>query len=158
MARLTRKARRKSLGPFKSQFEKDFALHLYNLGVEFTYESEKVPYVIEHVYNPDFKIGDLIIETKGLFTSDDRRKHLAVKAQNPELDIRFVFQRDNRLSKVSRTKYSDWCLKHGFKYYIGDGVPEQWIKDAQKESTINTRTKRRAVKKPSKKHKTPRKR
>ena len=30
---------------------------------------------------------------------------LAVKEQNPELDIRFVFQRNNTLSKNSKTTY-----------------------------------------------------
>ena len=44
------------------------------------------------LYIPDFVLDNgIIIETKGLFTSEDRRKHIEVQKQHPELDIRFVF-------------------------------------------------------------------
>lgn len=138
------KRKKRDLGPFRSQFEKDFALHLYRLGVEFSYESEVIPYTIEHEYNPDFKIGNLIIETKGLFNQADRAKHLAVKRQHPELDIRIVFQRDNKINNKSKTRYSDWCKKHDFIYHIGDGIPEQWLSDVSKK--INRRRARAAPK------------
>ena len=45
------------------------------------------------------------MEAKGFFKPSDRRKMLAVKEQNPELDIRFIFQRNNTLSKNSKTTY-----------------------------------------------------
>ena len=48
---------------------------------------------------------------------------LAVKEQNPELDIRFVFQRNNTLSKNSKTTYGAWCEKHGFPYCIFPNIP-----------------------------------
>lgn len=42
----------------------------------------------------------ILIEIKGYFTATDRKKHLLVKEQNPELDIRFVFGNSkNRIHK-----------------------------------------------------------
>lgn len=47
--------------------------------------------ILQNLY-PDFVLtNNIIIETKGLFTSPDRRKHVWIKKQHPELDIRFVF-------------------------------------------------------------------
>ena len=57
-----------------------------------------------------------------------RRKMLAVKAQHPELDIRFVFQRNNTLSKQSKTTYGAWADKHGFKWCIFPDIPTSWLK------------------------------
>lgn len=72
----------------------------------------------------------LVIETKGRFTATDRKKHLLIKAQHPDLDIRFLFQRSaSRLSKKSKTTYADWCRKHGFQF-ADKVVPDEWLKGA----------------------------
>lgn len=43
-------------------------------------------------YLPDFRLPNgIYIETKGWFKSEDRKKHLLIKFQQPHLDIRFVF-------------------------------------------------------------------
>jgi Phage endonuclease I len=80
---------------------------------------------VERTYTPDFAIGTILIETKGRFTSADRSKMLAVKAAHLELDIRLLFMRDQPIRKGSKTRYSDWCVKHGFQYAIG-AVPPEW--------------------------------
>jgi hypothetical protein len=53
----------------------------------------------------------------------------AVIEQNPDLDIRMLFMRNNPITKTSKTKYSDWCDKRGIKYHISanGSVPEEWI-------------------------------
>lgn len=90
----------------------------------------KIPYVINHTYNPDFILKNgIIIEAKGFLTPDDRRKMKAVKVQHPELDIRFVFSKaSNRLSKKSRTTYSMWAQGAGFKWAEG-AIPTKWINE-----------------------------
>ena len=96
------------------------------------YEDTKLPYVTEHLYTPDFTLeGNKIIylEAKGNFDSADRSKHLALKEQHPDLDIRFVFQRDNPIRKGSKTTYSMWAEKLGFKWCIGEDVPDEWLKE-----------------------------
>ena len=82
----------------------------------------------EHTYTPDFllKRSGVIVETKGIFTPEDRQKHLYVKAQHPEHDIRFVFQNPNApIYKGSKTTYAMWCDKHGFKY-AAKLIPLEW--------------------------------
>jgi hypothetical protein len=47
-----------------------------------------------HRYRPDFTLPNgIIIEGKGIFEAADREKHLLLKEQRPDLDIRFVFSR-----------------------------------------------------------------
>lgn len=81
-------------------------------------------------YTPDFELPNgIIIETKGRFVTADRQKHLLVKAQHPDLDIRFVFSNPNaRISKQSATTYAAWCAAKGFKFAKGS-VPQEWIKE-----------------------------
>lgn len=118
--------------------------NLEDRGIPHEYESIKLKYVKDtcsecgHVikrgtYTPDFIIVRpsgvrLVVETKGLFSGQDRTKHQRVQRDNPTEDIRFVFQRDNFLRKGSTTRYSQWCDKHNFKWAIGL-VPEEWINE-----------------------------
>ena len=100
------------------------------------YESEKLAYVIpasKHTYNPDFKLPNgIFIETKGRFTLEDRKKHLLIKAQKPDLDIRIVFQNPNaKLNKRSKTTYGMWADKNGFKWATKQ-VPIEWINEEPK--------------------------
>ena len=116
---------------FKSGLEESISSQIESKGIEVLYETEKVTYIIpasEHKYNPDFKLPNGIrVETKGRFVAADRKKHLLVKAQNPELDIRFVFSNSkNKISKNSKTTYADWCEKNGFKY-ADKFIPEEWF-------------------------------
>lgn len=98
-----------------------------------SYEEYTLPYVIpasNHTYTPDFVLANgIIIEAKGLFEADDRKKHLLIKQQYPHLDIRFVFQNTaNRLYKGSKTTYADWCTKHGF-VFARRLIPASWFKE-----------------------------
>ena len=71
----------------------------------------------------------IIIEVKGQFTAADRRKHLAVQKQHPNLDIRFVFEGSKRkLRKGAKSTYGEWCIKYGFRYY-DRVIPEDWLKE-----------------------------
>lgn len=81
-------------------------------------------------YTPDFLLPNgIIIETKGRFTTEDRMKHLAIKQQHPDLDIRFVFTNSkSKIRKGAKTSYADWCEKHGFLYADKD-VPDEWLKE-----------------------------
>ena len=92
------------------------------LGPEYQYEPIKLPYRIDHNYIPDFVdvANKRIIETKGRFPAEDRRKMLAVKEQNPDWEITLVFQRPAQfLYKGSKTTYSDWATKNGFTWKKG---------------------------------------
>lgn len=106
-------------------------------GIPDLYETVKLPYTkpeSQHTYTPDFPIttpkGTLrfFIETKGIFTAEDRAKHLRVRECNPEVEIRFVFSRSKTpIYKGSKTTYGDWCDKHGF-LYADKTIPADWLK------------------------------
>jgi hypothetical protein len=87
-------------------------------------------------YNEDFAVGPFIIEVKGYFDTDDRKKMVLLKEQSPDLDIRLLFQRaTNKLGKNSPTTYAKWCDDHGIKWAEcgKEGrIPAEWIAEAQR--------------------------
>tara|TARA_R110002110_G_scaffold171456_8_gene373925 strand:- start:221 stop:646 length:426 start_codon:yes stop_codon:yes gene_type:complete len=118
---------------FRSGFEIKIAKQLDDLNIKYGYETLKVNYskpAKNSYYKPDFILSNgVIIEAKGLFSSKDRQKHLLVKEQNPELDIRFVFSNSKlKLNKKSKTTYAMWCEKYGFEY-AEERIPQKWLYD-----------------------------
>ena len=116
---------------FRSQFEANFARNLRERKIASLYEQDKIQYIPKpRTYTPDFYIkeGDFYVETKGRFFATDRTKHLLIKEQHPDIDIRFVFlNAKNKLDKRSRTTYAQWCEKNGF-LYSEKRMPEEWMK------------------------------
>ena len=121
-----RKQKLDSIKPYKSKFEQTFAQAYPKL----KYETDKLQYEVTHVYNPDFKVKDgVYIETKGLFKAQDRAKHLHIKEQHPDITVYLVFQNpNNKLSRVSKTTYGEWCDQHGIKWATIDSIPKEWFK------------------------------
>jgi hypothetical protein len=114
---------------FRSKFERRLAAQLDHVGVPYLYECRHLDYVCKRTYTPDFELPNgVILEAKGFFKPADRTKMLAVKKAHPGLDIRFVFQANNKLSKSSKTTYGAWADKHGFPWCIGPSIPESWLK------------------------------
>lgn len=118
---------------YRSGLEESIGEQLKGLNVDYGYEAVKIPYytpAMPHKYTPDFVLPNgIIIESKGLFTSDDRKKHELVKAQNPSLDIRFVFSNSRqKITKLSKTSYGMWCAARGFQY-ADKLIPLEWIKE-----------------------------
>lgn len=118
---------------FRSGLEARIGGELESLGEDYSYEELKIEYVKpakKARYTPDFQLKNgIIIEAKGRFVTEDRQKHLLIRDQHPELDIRFVFSNPNqRIGKKSKTTYAMWCEKHGF-LYAKELIPLDWIKE-----------------------------
>jgi hypothetical protein len=116
---------------FRSGLEMTIDESLKSRGIDGEYEKHIIQYTkpeTHHKYHPDFKLPNgIFVETKGRFLTDDRKKHLLIKAQNPNLDIRFLFQNSKtKISKASKTTYADWCVKHGFKFADKE-IPDDWL-------------------------------
>ena len=115
---------------YRSGLEERVAKELTTQGVAFGYEDKKVVYEVSETrkYTPDFNLPNgIIIETKGRFTTYDRKKHLLIQKQHPDLDIRFVFSNPNsKLYKRSNSTYASWCEKHGF-LYSKRSIPKEWL-------------------------------
>ncbi len=108
-------------------------------GLAYDYETLKLKFVQPskpRTYTPDFVMvkrtgGLLVIETKGRFETKDRQKHIMVKQQHPEIDIRFVFSRSAAtISKASKTTYAMWCVKNGFQF-ADKLIPKEWLDECQ---------------------------
>ena len=114
---------------FKSKLEERVADLLTNLGISYEYESTKVPYTIQHNYHPDFVLPNHVyLETKGYWDPADRRKVLAVKRDNPDIDLRMVFQAPfNKISKKSKTTYAQWCERHDIPWSSFHNIPLEWL-------------------------------
>lgn len=136
MATIKRKFTAKRAGlkhGYRSGLEDKVARSLQDLGIDPRYEQEKITYVVparKATYTPDFKLPNgIFVETKGRFVVADRQKHLFIKAQHPELDIRFVFSNSKaKISKTSQTTYAMWCDQHCFKYADKE-IPSEWLNE-----------------------------
>ena len=114
---------------FRSRLEEQVSDLLCELGIDYEYEPTKVSYQIQHFYTPDFLLPNHVyLETKGYWDAADRRKMKAVKEQNPDLDIRMVFQNPyNKISKKSKTTYAQWCERHGIPWTSWVDIPMEWL-------------------------------
>jgi hypothetical protein len=126
-----RKKRKKRSSPtskYRSGFEQTLANQLKRSGVAFEYETVKLEYQKIATYTPDFILPNgIIIEAKGVWTVEDRTKHLLVRAQHPHLDIRLVFMNAfNKIRKGSNTTYARWCEKKNI-LYANKTIPKSWL-------------------------------
>ena len=123
------KLKNKQPPKYRSNLEKNIADLLEGLGVSFMYESEKLSYTIEHNYTPDFVLPNYTyLEAKGYWAAEDRRKILAVKRDNPDVDLRMIFQSPyNTISKKSKTTYAQWCDKHDIPWTSYKDIPIEWL-------------------------------
>jgi len=131
---------------YRSGLEDDIARDIGDRGLPIYYEVVKIPFLQpekKRTYSPDFVLPNgIVIETKGQFTTDDRQKHLWVREQHPDLDLRFIFTRSKtRLGKQSRTTYADWCEgKNPRKVvflFADKQIPEAWFLAPGNERSIN---------------------
>ena len=138
-----KKKTRKKNNKYRSGLEDDIANQLSKNKIKFTYEKDQNTYKVPSIsrtYIPDFKIvtksgKEIYIEGKGIWVYDDRYKHLLLRIQRPDLDIRFVFTNSkNRIRKGSKATYADICDGKGrglFKgvtwKYADKKIPREWL-------------------------------
>ena len=129
--------RKKLTSNYRSGLEENVINNLKQRNVSFSYEQRVVCYfkpATKHNYTPDIELENgILIEIKGFFKREDRKKHLLVKEQNPNLDIRFIFGNSkNKIYKGSQTSYADWCNKNGFQY-ADKIIPNEWVINKREE-------------------------
>ena len=133
MARKISKARAAAIKHgYRSGFEHKVADQLSENKVKFKYEDTQIDYIkpeTHHKYTVDLTLPNgILVETKGRWVLEDRKKHLLIKSQHPDLDIRIVFQNPKgKIRKGSKTTYADWCDKHGI-VWADKQIPKEWLK------------------------------
>ena len=120
---------KKKTSKYRSKLEEKVGDLLKGLDVNFQYETTKFAYTIPHNYTPDFILPNgVILECKGYWDSEDRRKIKSVKEQNPDIDLRMVFQSPyNTITKKSKTTYAQWCDKNGIPWTSFKNIPLKWL-------------------------------
>lgn len=107
----------------RNLFEKRIHNQLKRKKIKFSYEAERIPYVLARHYVPDFiistKLGKVYVECKGYLRPEDKSKLRAVKKQHPEIDLRILFY-EERKSNIR------WAERNGFVYAIGT-IPSEWV-------------------------------
>ena len=126
---------------YRSGLEETVSRQIADAGLPVSYETDKIEYVWPErtsKYTPDFKLpkqgGFFFVEVKGRWTVEDRHKHLLIRQQHPDIDIRFVFSNQNApLYKGSPNRYCDWCDKHGF-VYANKTIPDEWLQEGDNDN------------------------
>ena len=133
MARKISKARAAAIKHgYRSGFEHKVADQLKESKTKFEYETTVIDYIkpeTHHKYTVDFTLPNgILVETKGRWVLEDRKKHMLIKQQHPELDIRIVFQNPRgKIRKGSKTTYADYCDKNGIVWAEKE-IPTDWLK------------------------------
>ena len=127
-------------GRYRSGLEKEIAAVLKENQKKVRYEALKIEWedLRYRTYTPDFVLDNgIIIESKGIFDSDDRRKHLEIQKQHPELDIRFVFSNaKGKLYKGAKSRYFEWCDKNNI-LWSHRVIPKEWLKERGKPILVD---------------------
>lgn len=104
-----------------------------------THEPHFIPYIMKGSYLPDFILPNgIIVEAKGYLDAAACKKMKAVKASNPHLDIRFVFQNANgKRNKRAKLRNWEWAEQHGFPWAEGT-IPLAWWKEKPRDTDEDT--------------------
>ena len=84
---------------FRSGLEEKVAKQIQKANHKLRYEVVKIKWIDFAIrsYTPDFVLDNgIIIEVKGFWSVEDRKKHAKVKQQHTDLDIRMVFENSKR--------------------------------------------------------------
>lgn len=94
-----------------------------------------IPYIMKGSYLPDFVLPNgIIVEAKGYLDAAACKKMKAVKASNPHLDIRFVFQNANgKRNRRAKLRNWEWADRHGFPWAEGT-IPLSWWREDPRAS------------------------
>ena len=134
MARKISKARANAIKHgYRSGFEHRVSDQLTEAKIQFEYETTVIPYIkpeTKHTYTIDFTLPNgILVETKGRWVLEDRKKHLLIQKQHPGLDIRMAYQNSKgKIRKGSKTTYADFCDKNDIMW-ADKSIPSAWYKE-----------------------------
>jgi hypothetical protein len=88
------------------------------LGPSWDYEPFRVPYTTHRHYNPDFVIGDLLVEVKGYFRPGDTAKYTAIRDALTEQELVFYLSSPRaKVRKGGKITMAEWCEKNDIKWF-----------------------------------------
>ena len=125
---------------YRSGLEEKLAEQIEQAGQTVRHETLKLAFVEpakKRSYLPDLILDNgIVLEAKGLWVTEDRKKHLYVKEQHPDIDLRFIFCRSaTKIAKRSPTSYGKWAADHGF-LFADKEIPEEWLNEPPNEKSL----------------------
>jgi hypothetical protein len=122
------------LPTFRSNFEESIWDAATRSRQKIEHEPHYIPYVMKGSYLPDFILENgIYVEAKGYLDAAACKKMKAVKASNPHLDIRFVFQNANgKRNKRAKLRNWEWAERHGFEWAEGT-IPKEWFDESRRD-------------------------
>ena len=100
-----------------------------------SHHTNKVPYVVEHTYEPDFERDKILIEAKGRFWDHaEYSKYLWIRKALPDtMELIFLFQKPyapmpgakKRKDGTKRT-HAEWAEANEFTWYSEETLPEEF--------------------------------
>ena len=100
-----------------------------------SHHTNKVPYIVEHTYEPDFAKDKILIEAKGRFWDHaEYSKYLWIRKALPNTtELIFIFQKPyarmpaakKRKDGTKRT-HAEWAETNNFKWYTEDTLPKEF--------------------------------
>ena len=116
---------------FRSGLEEDVCKQLKKAKIKYGYEQIKFKYLIpasSHFYTPDFVLfNGVVVETKGRWILEDRKKLKLIKEQYPNLDLRIVFNNSRaKIRKGAKTTYAQICERLKIPFADKE-IPADWM-------------------------------
>ena len=120
---------------------------------DWDHHAEKVNYVVEHTYQPDFTRAlqdkQILLESKGRFWDhEEYSKYIWVKKHLPS-NVELVFLFANASAPMPGSKmrkdgtkrtHGEWATANGFRWYTEDTLPDAWIDpESRKTDEFNVR-------------------
>ena len=128
---------------FASIAECDFAKSMTDEHITWQYEPEKFEWwpapPKARRYTPDFRVmrydgSYFYVEFKGYLRPGDKTKMRAIKKQQPDVDIRFVFMNAYKYASKhirkdgTRQTYAEWAESYGYMW-AHKSMPEEWLEE-----------------------------
>ena len=111
------------------------------------HHGDKISYVIEHTYEPDFvrKIGrkTILLESKGRFWDfQEYNKYIWVKKHLPKnMELVFLFANPSapmpgakRRKDGTKRSHGEWASANNFRWFSEDSIPDGWININKRET------------------------
>ena len=112
----------------------EYTLH-QTLLKSWNHHTDKVPYVVEHKYEPDFVKDRILIEAKGRFWDHaEYSKYIWIRKSLPDtMELIFLFQKPyapmpgakKRKDGTKRT-HAEWAEANNFKWYSEETLPKEF--------------------------------
>ena len=114
---------------------------------DWEHHADKIHYVIEHNYEPDFvrKIGrkTILLESKGRFWDfQEYNKYVWIKKHLPKnMELVFLFANPSapmpgakRRKDGTKRSHAEWAWSNGFRWFSEESIPDAWIDVKAKDS------------------------